>query len=56
MIPEQIQIGWFNLGSRRFCYMDEKDFSPHSFKDYTWLVYAIKLPQKKVLEIEKDKK
>ena len=52
MKPEQIQIGWFNINSRRFCYTDEKEFRPHSFKDYTWAVYAIHPNQNKVLEYD----
>lgn len=38
------QIGWFDPGSKRFCYTDEKDYRADRHKSYTVPVYAIPLP------------
>ena len=34
------QIGWFNPGSKRFCYTDEKEFSPQHNASYTKPVFV----------------
>ena len=33
-------IGWFDPGSKRFCYTDEKETWPDRRRGYTWPVYA----------------
>jgi hypothetical protein len=38
---EFTQIGWFEPGSKRFCYTDEKKTWPDSHSDYTHPVFAI---------------
>jgi hypothetical protein len=34
------QIGWWNPGSKRFCYLDEKAARPGRYSDYVVPVYA----------------
>lgn len=41
---EFTQIGWFDPGSKRFCYTDEKEFHsarPSRFQSYTHPVFSI---------------
>jgi hypothetical protein len=42
------QIGWFDPGSKRFAYTDEKDWRPDRHKSYTVPVYAIPFPPSEV--------
>jgi len=37
---EELQIGWYDPGSKRFCYTDVKEASPDQHKGYTVPVYA----------------
>jgi hypothetical protein len=39
------QIGWFDPGSKRFCYTDEKEHRQSGMPAYTIPVYAIEEPK-----------
>lgn len=41
-MPETIQIGWYNPGSHRFCYTDEKEARPDNHTAYTVPVYIFR--------------
>lgn len=36
-----LQIGWYNPASKRFCYVDEKETRPERYRSYSVPVYAI---------------
>lgn len=35
------QVGWYNPGSKRICYLDEKETQPNNHRPYTIPVYAV---------------
>jgi len=39
------QVGWYDPGSKRFCYLDEKEYSAEHFRGYTVPVYLPKSPK-----------
>lgn len=41
VVKPSIFIGWYCPTSKRFCYNDEKEARPDSYKAYTQQVYAI---------------
>ena len=55
---EFTQIGWFDPGSKRFCYTDEKDhFAPRN-DDYTHPVFAVdpETASRLTVQLESEKK